>query len=104
MCYLDNNEGAILWLQQFWAMFVKRIYYSIRFYPYIPIQVGFPTVFSAIGVLVVILNPQSDDPPRPLYLHNTGLDARNTTIFYAELDGLKMNFSVRDHYIVFKVF
>ena len=76
-------------------MFIKRLYYAVRFYPSLFIQIVFPVLFTGIGLLVIILNPNSDDPPRALFMSNTGLDSRNTTVFYAELDGFTMNFSVR---------
>lgn len=89
----EPNKGFTLWLQQFRAMFIKRIYYSIRFYPAVITQLFFPVLFVSIGLMVIMSNPKNDDPPRSLYLGNCGLDSRNTTIFYAELDGYSMNFS-----------
>ena len=89
----EPNKGIVLWLQQFRAMFIKRIYYSIRFYPALITQLLFPVVFAAIGLAVILSNPKNDDPPRALYINTNGLDSRNTTVFYAELDGKTMNFS-----------
>jgi len=89
----EPNKGLVLWLQQFRAMFIKRIYYSIRFYPAMVTQLVFPVLFVAIGLAVILSNPNADDPPRALYVNTNGLDSRNTTIFYAELDGKSMNFS-----------
>ena len=91
--HYEPNKGFILWLQQFRAMFIKRLYYSIRFYPALLTQILFPVLSVAIGLLVILSNPKDDDPPRALYMSNTGLDSRNTTIFYAELDENTMKFS-----------
>ena len=89
----EPNDGIVLWLQQFRAMFIKRLYYFVRFYPSLVIQVVFPVLFATIGLLAVLTYPKADDPPRALHISNAGLNLRNTTVFYAELDGKTMNFS-----------
>ena len=89
----EPNGGIVLWLQQFRAMFIKRLYYFVRFYPSLVIQVVFPVLFATIGLLAVLTYPKADDPPRALHISNAGLNLRNTTVFYAELDGKTMNFS-----------
>ncbi len=44
---------------------------------------------------MLLTNPQSDDPPRYLFINNSGLDSAKRIIFHAELDGMYLNFSVR---------
>ena len=88
-----RNEGLTLWLQQFRGMFVKKLCYSARFYPSLFIQLFFPVVFTTVGLLVVLSFPKQDDPPLVLNISTTGLNRRNTTVFYAELDGKSMGFS-----------
>jgi len=76
-------------------MFIKRSYYTFRFVLSLIIQIGFPVFFTGLGHLIIIYSPSGTDPPRILSLSNSGLDARNITVFYAELDGQQFNFSVR---------
>ena len=88
-----SNKGLTLWLQQFRAMFLKRLYFHVRFYPSLIFQLIFPALFSAIGLLVVLAFPNEDDPPRILDVSSTGVNREDSSIFYAELDGKNMNFS-----------
>ena len=93
VCHYIPNGGIKLWLQQFRAMFVKKLCYSARFYPSLFVQLFFPVFFMAIGLLVVLTHPQYDDPPRILDISTSSFHRRNTTVFYAELDQTSMNFS-----------
>jgi len=85
---VDPNRYLVLWCQQFVAMLMKKFYTAIRFYPALITQFVLPVLFVIFGLLVVITNPEEDnDPPRALLLNNSGLDGRNTTLFFAELEG-----------------
>lgn len=93
----DPNKHLCLWLQQFWAMFLKRFYTSIRFYPALITQFLLPVLFVVFGLLVVVTSPdRANDPPRALLLSNSGLDSRNTTLFFAEFEG-SVGLSVRNY-------
>ena len=100
----EPYKGIKLWLQHFRAMFVKRFYYSVRFYPSLIVQVVFPILFTVFGLIVIISNSKGVDPPRVLSMRSSGLDSGNTTIFYAELEGHYMDFSVRFNFFCFNSF
>ena len=92
-CQYTPNRGIILWLQQFRAMFIKRLCYSIRYYRSLITQLILPTLFTAMGLLVIIYSSEEDDTEDAFHIGNTIFDQRNTMLFYAELDGNSMNFS-----------
>ena len=93
--FKEPNAGISLWVQQFWAMFIKRFYYTIRFYPSLVIQIVFPVIFTLVGILVILTSKQGDDRPRFLFMNNSALDSSHLIAFHAELDGRYLNFSVR---------
>lgn len=88
------NTGLTLWVQQFWALFVKRFYNSLRFYGALFSQLFLPLLFVVLGLAVAITVPsnQTDDAPRALLLNNSGLTPDNATTFFAQF-GSSLNFS-----------
>lgn len=91
----EPNTGLTLWVQQFWALFVKRFYNSLRFYGALFSQLFLPLLFVVLGLAVAITVPsnQTDDAPRALLLNNSGLTPDNATTFFAQF-GSSLNFSV----------
>jgi len=79
------NRGLTLWIQQFWAMFLKRFYNSLRFFGAVFSQFLLPMLFVlfALVLAVTIPNPNQDDPRRALLLENSAL-SDNITVFYAQ--------------------
>ena len=78
LTHTERHTGPILWLQQFWAMFLKRFYNSLRFYVAVITQLILPLVFLVLALLIVkipILNPQ-DDPRRVLTLRHSSLSEK----------------------------
>ena len=96
------NRGLTLWIQQFCAMFLKRLYNSLRFYGALISQLLLPMLFVLFALILVITfpNPNQNDPRRALRLNNSGL-SNNVTLFYAQFGNeasLALNFSVRLYY------
>ena len=96
------NRGLTLWIQQFCAMFLKRLYNSLRFYAALISQLLLPMLFVLFALILVITapNPNQNDPRRALRLNNSGL-SDNVTLFYAQFGNeanLALNFSVRLYY------
>ena len=92
------NRGMTLWIQQFWAMFLKRFYNSLRFFGAVFSQFLLPMLFVlfALVLAVTIPNPNQDDPRRALLLENSALSS-NVTVFYVEFadeQNSPLNFSV----------
>jgi len=82
-------------VQQFWAIFVKKFYHTIRFYPGLILILVVPTIFLILAFVTIVAVPGvRDDPPRRLSLGNSALDPSNVTMFHADLTG-QANFSVR---------
>ena len=95
--FLEPNTGAVLWVQQFYAMFLKRFYNTLRFYGALVSQLVLPLLFVLFGLLVAVTVPnnQVDDAPRSLFLNNSG-QIRDVTVFYAQFGG-DLNLSVSGH-------
>ena len=76
-----------LWLQQFWAMFTKRFYNSLRFYAAVISQIFFPILFILFGMILAVTGPgrDQDNPKRVLTLKNSALFGGNISLFYAQL-------------------
>ena len=92
------NRGITLWVQQFWAMFLKRFYNSVRFFGALFSQFLLPMLFVlfALVLAVTIPGPNQDDPRRALLLENSAL-SDNITVFYVEFGNevnSPLNFSV----------
>lgn len=92
---VEPNTGMVLWVQQFWAMFVKRFYNTLRFYGALVSQLLLPLLFVifALSVAVSVPSNQRDDPPRTLLLNNSGLVPGVSITFYAQFGG-SINLSV----------
>ena len=86
ICLLAPNTGMQLWLQQFWAMFTKRFYNSMRFYAAVVSQIFFPILFVLCGMVLAVTGPgrDQDDPKRTLTLRNSALFGGNLSLFYAQ--------------------
>lgn len=93
--FLEPNTGLVLWAQQFWAMFLKRIYNTLRFYGALVSQLFLPILFVLFGLLVAVTVPsnQVDDSPRTLLLNNSG-QIRDVTVFFAQFGSSRLNLSV----------
>ena len=78
------NAGWRLWVQQFWAIFLKRFYNSLRFWSGIIWQLIIPLLFTLLALVLGATVPgkNSDDPKRVLSIPNSG-SSGNNTIFWA---------------------
>ena len=83
---IDANTGLQLWFQQFWAMFTKRFYNSLRFYAAVVSQIFFPILFVLFGMVLAVTGPSRDldDQSRILTLENSALFGGNLSLFYAQ--------------------
>ena len=81
------NSGVILWGQQFWAMFLKRFYNSLRFWQALITQLLLPLIFVLIALVLAVTLPNNNenDPSRPLRIDNSALDRDDRIVFYAVL-------------------
>lgn len=79
------NRGTTLWVQQFWAMFLKRFYNSVRFFGALFSQFILPMLFvlCALVLAVTLPGPNQDDPRRALLLENSAL-SDNITVFHIQ--------------------
>ena len=79
------NSGAILWVQQFYAMFLKRLYNSMRFWQAIITQLVLPLLFVLIAMILAVTLPNANenDPLRSLTIKNSALDPDNQLVFFA---------------------
>ncbi|CAI8053623.1 ATP-binding cassette sub-family A member 3 [Geodia barretti] len=81
------NSGAVLWCQQFYAMFLKRFYNSLRFWQAIITQLVLPLLFVLIAMILAVTLPNANenDPPRPLRISNSALVPDSRLVFFATL-------------------
>ena len=88
------NTGLVLWLQKYWAMLVKRMYASVRFWQAMAAQLLIPLLFVALAMVMAkttLFNDNASDPKRRLGLENAGLSS-NLTLFWVEFgDGGPIN-------------
>ncbi len=76
-------------------MFTKKFYTTLRFYAALVVMFSIPLVFVIMAFVVVVAIPkEQDDPPRLLSLNNSGSNPKNVTLFYADLVGDVLKFSV----------
>jgi len=82
--YAAKHTGIILWFQQFYAMFLKRLYNSLRFYIAAITQLLIPMIFILLALIFVKMPDPfiGDDPKRELRLDNSAL-SKNVTTFWA---------------------
>ena len=102
--HTERHTGPILWLQQFWAMILKRFYNSLRFYVAIITQLILPLVFLGLALLIVKIpnpdrNPQ-DDPRRVLTLRHSSLSekAEAFLVQFSPIFGFQVIFLIRHTY------
>jgi ABC-type multidrug transport system ATPase subunit len=91
----QRNSGVILWLQQFWAMFLKRFYNSLRYYVAVVTQLILPLVFLVLALLIVKIPSviPTDDPRRVLTLRQSSLSDRAEAFFVHFGDAIPPVFS-----------
>ena len=66
---VHRNTGIKLWLQQFWAMFFKRVLNSWRSPIVSIVQLIIPFIFALLGCIVKETIPDSGDDPDQLKLN-----------------------------------
>ena len=88
-----------LWFQQFWAMFLKRVYNSARFWGAVVSQILLPVGFVVFALILAVSGPtqNQDDPKRSLDLKNSAASPDNISLFYAQFgESSPLIFSVCD--------
>ena len=80
----DLNTGVVLWFQQFYAMFLKRLYNSFRFWVALIWQFILPLSFVLWALILARTLPgfNSDEPPRDLTIDLSSI-SNNRTFFHA---------------------
>ena len=93
---LKLNTGVLLWLQQLWAMIVKKAWYSFRRYGFIVLQIILPLFFTVIGLVVVKIpyNGSSSQPNLKLTIQNTFPNPSKASMFYMQVPGIGDNFPI----------
>ena len=93
MC-VGRSTGITLWFQQFYAMFLKRFYNSLRFYTAVIIQLIIPLLFIILALLIVKLpdNSPRDDPRRLLTLSRSSM-SDDAEVFWAHFVDVPSEFS-----------
>ena len=83
------NSGAILWFQQFGAMFLKKGLNSVRFWEALVWQLLLPILFIVFGLLFGKFLPgyNSNDPPRVITIDSSS-ESNNRTFFLAQSDNI----------------
>ena len=92
------NSGIVLWVQQFCAIFLKRVYNSLRFWAALISQLFLPMIFVllALSFALTLPDPNEGDPSRVLTIENSGL-SRDINLFYSlSTDISGIDFSVSD--------
>ena len=84
--YLEFNTGVVLWIQQFYGLFVKRFLHSLRNWRAIITQVVLPILFVIFGLVLVETVPEvtSEDEQRQLSMRQSALLDDNILTFFAE--------------------
>lgn len=94
---LAVNTGLALWLQQFWAIIVKRFHNSHRNWSAVIWQLVLPIIFILFALIIAVTVPSSnsDDPKRVLTLENSA-SSNNVTVFWAHFgnESSSVNLSV----------
>ena len=82
------NTGIVHWLQQFCAMFLKRMYHSLQFLVSIIWQLVIPMGFILWGLILGVTIPglNTDDENRLLSIPNSVLIENNITFFWADFN------------------
>ena len=94
------NTGIVLWFQQFYAMFLKRLYNSFRFWVALIWQFVLPLSFVLWAMILAKTLPgfNSDEPPRDLTINLSSI-SNNRTFFYAKFGNDDIDVSVVDNYM-----
>ena len=81
-----RNSGLVLWVQQFCALFLKRVYNTIRFWQAVISQLILPLIFVLLALILAVILPNANenDPVRQLRIDNSGRDPNRRIVFYAE--------------------
>ena len=103
------NTGVLLWLQQFCAIFLKRLFNSLRFWSVVILQMIIPVIFVILGLLNGYLatnvgTEDTQDPLRPLTLPDTA-PSSNISLFWAQFGSPSsgaFNLQVRCNYASLK--
>ena len=92
----DLNAGLVLWVQQFYALLVKRFLHSIRNWRAIINQVVVPTIFILLGLILVETIPAVTEPDelRSMSLQESALVDDDIVTFYAEFGSGRRIFEV----------
>ena len=82
----ELNTGAVLWVQQFYALLVKRFLHSFRNWRAIITQVVMPVLFILLGLILIETVPGITDPDesRVMSLQESALIEDDIITFYAE--------------------
>ncbi|KAF0293021.1 ATP-binding cassette sub-family A member 3 [Amphibalanus amphitrite] len=75
-----NTSSFILFIQQFYAMLVKKTLYSIRNWVLTLVQIFLPIFFLSMALLVIMSFPGLADDP-PMELKFTNYDGTNTPVW-----------------------
>ena len=86
VCYTEFNTGMVLWIQQFYGLFVKRFLHSLRNWKAIITQLILPILFVIFGLVLVQTVPEvtSEDEQRQLSMRQSSLLDDNIITFFAE--------------------
>ena len=92
--HAGRNTGPALWLQQFLAMFLKRVYNSLRYYIAVVTQLVLPLIFIILALFIVKIpsNTPRDDPRRVLTLRHSSI-SDTAEVFLAEFTDVPQAFS-----------
>ena len=82
----EPNSGYVLWIQQFYALLVKRFLHSIRNWRAIIIQIVLPVMFILLGLILIETVPgvRDADELRMMSLPESALIEDDIITFFAE--------------------
>ena len=86
------NAGIVLWFQQFYAIFLKKLLNSRRFWVALIWQFFLPILFILFGLLFGKFLPgfNTNDPPRVISIDSSS-ESNNRTFFWAQSDTINWN-------------
>ena len=84
----ELNTGYVLWIQQFYALTIKRFLHSIRNWRAIIIQVVLPVMFILLGLILIETVPSVSDPDelRVMSLPESALNEDDIVTFFADFE------------------
>ena len=82
----ELNTGAVLWIQQFYGLLVKRFLHSFRNWRGIITQIIMPVIFVLLGLILIETVPGITEPDeaRVMSLQESALLEDDIVTFYAE--------------------